>query len=110
MTIEQSDVIDFVGIDRHTGNVVLTISDHLSWEDVETHTVALRKKIDAYLAFVGGGQFVESYPKARGRNVEIRIICEHEPISTAAPIIESFRCELESLGINFSCMQLPKGY
>ena len=33
MSIEQPDVVDIMSIDRMTGHVVLTISDHLEWTD-----------------------------------------------------------------------------
>lgn len=33
VSIEQIDVIDFISIDQDDKNVVLTISDHLSWND-----------------------------------------------------------------------------
>lgn len=37
MTVENADVIDIIGIDNKTGNVVLTVSDHLDWSDSARH-------------------------------------------------------------------------
>ena len=50
MTVEQPGVVDFASIDP-VGNAVLTISDHLSWEDVNGHLFHLQEKINAYLRF-----------------------------------------------------------
>lgn len=43
MTIEDPTVVDFVGVENSTGTVTLTISDHLSWKNVE-HFELLEKK------------------------------------------------------------------
>jgi len=34
MSIEQTDIVDIISTDRATGDVVLTISDHLDWSDI----------------------------------------------------------------------------
>ena len=36
MSVEQLDVVDVVSIDKKTGHVILTISDHLDWSDTNT--------------------------------------------------------------------------
>jgi hypothetical protein len=35
MSIEQADKIDFLNIEYQTGDVLLSISDHLSWNEDE---------------------------------------------------------------------------
>ena len=53
LSIEQTDVVDFMGIDKLTGEIVLTISDHLEWNDAdEEHLWLLQEKINAYLRFI----------------------------------------------------------
>lgn len=37
MSIERSDVVDGLGISRVDGKVVLTISDHLRWDEPKKH-------------------------------------------------------------------------
>jgi len=37
MTVKQLDVVDIVSIDKITGHVVLTMSDHLDWSDSAAH-------------------------------------------------------------------------
>jgi hypothetical protein len=51
MTIEQIQVVDFIGIDA-IGRAILTISDHLSWDDVKAHFFTLQEKLNAYLRFI----------------------------------------------------------
>ena len=45
MSVEQTDVVDIVSIERETGNVILTISDHLDWSDSVAHQRILQKKL-----------------------------------------------------------------
>jgi hypothetical protein len=37
VSVEQLDVVDVVSIDKKTGQVILTISDHLDWSDSVRH-------------------------------------------------------------------------
>lgn len=75
MTIEDIDSIDFVGIDKKTGEVVFTISDHLSW-DHEGHERLLQKKIQTYLSFVESKEILEHVPEANEATVRIDIVAK----------------------------------
>ena len=48
MSIEQTDLIDIISIDRLTGETILTISDHLDWSDSATHLRLLQNKLNRY--------------------------------------------------------------
>ena len=62
MTIDQTGVVDFIGIDT-AGNVRLTISDHLEWDvNTKEHLFQLQEKLNCYLAFVESGEILETYP------------------------------------------------
>lgn len=47
MSIEDQDSVDVIGVNE-SGIVVLTISDHLKWDD--DHLYLLQEKINTYLA------------------------------------------------------------
>jgi hypothetical protein len=74
VSVEQTDVVDILGIDRETGHVVLTISDHLDWSDTVGHQMILQKKLNRYLAFVESGEILEQYPNAKNRPVAFRVV------------------------------------
>ncbi len=75
MSIEQTDKIDFLTIEHKTGDVLLTISDHLNWdEDEGEHLLMLQAKLNSYLAFVEGGQMYRQIPETRGRRVVINLV------------------------------------
>jgi len=58
MSAEDTEIIDIVGINRETGHVILTISDHLDWSDSTAHQLILEKKFNSYLAFVESGDIL----------------------------------------------------
>ncbi len=102
MSVEQSEVIDIIGINRLTGEVILTISDHLDWSDTTAHQLLLQSKLNRYLAFVESGEILESYPAAKGRTVVFNLVFRFAPdegcrkfLAKVRPIIESagFRIE-----------------
>lgn len=78
MSIEQVNKIDFIGIENNTSNAILTISDHMNWEDKRKHLELLQEKINSYLRFIESGEIYDAYPKAKGQNIIISIIAKHE--------------------------------
>ena len=57
-----------------TGDVILTISDHLDWSDSSSHQLLLQVKMNRYLAFIESGEIEQSYPSAKGRAVVIEVV------------------------------------
>ena len=98
MSVEQTDVVDIISIDRQTGHVILTISDHLDWSDNVSHQMILQKKLNKYLAFVESGEILEQYPKAKNRPVAFRIVFQVPPDESGRAFIERARAVIESAG------------
>lgn len=76
MSIEQKDVIDAIGVSKTTGELILTISDHLDWEDDKEHILLLQNKINAYVHFVESGEILQSYPDSKSRAIVIDIVAK----------------------------------
>src|SRR5262245_55435174 len=86
MTIEQTQVVDMMGVNEHTGELQLVISDHLDWDhDTNTHThlILLQEKLNTYLSFVESGEILESYPASKGRDIVIYVVGKY-PLGEAA--------------------------
>lgn len=79
MSVEQLNVIDVIGIDKKTGHVVLTISDHLDWSNTVEHQIALQAKLNKYLAFIESGEILTAYPDAKDRPVAIQVVFKYKP-------------------------------
>src|SRR6185436_346209 len=85
VAVEKPDVIDAVGIDKTTGDVVLTIADYLDWDSSETqHLEMLQQKLNAYLRFIESGELIESCPDAAGRRPVISLVARCEPSPAAS--------------------------
>jgi len=78
MAIDNSNVIDFIGIDEKNNEVILTISDHLDWQLKIDHLLKLQAKINAYVDFIESGEIYEKYAKAIDREVVIEIHGKYE--------------------------------
>jgi hypothetical protein len=75
MSVEDIDKVDRIGIDRKTGDVHLTISDHLDWEQNESeHLFVLQDKLNTYLEFVESGQLHAKYPRTKGKKIVFKVM------------------------------------
>ena len=101
MSIEQTDVVDAIGVEKATGSVVLTISDHLSWDEEGQHLLLLQGKINTYLAFIESGDLEEAYADAANRRRVISVVAEHEPSAEAERFLGVARETVEGAGIEF---------
>ncbi len=67
VTVEQHSVVDAAGVDTDGGDVVLTISDHLPWDEVGEHLRILQGRTNCYLGFIESGG--KSSPRTQRRRV-----------------------------------------
>ncbi|MGR9451111.1 DUF6572 domain-containing protein [Rhizobium leguminosarum] len=84
MSVDQTKVVDAIGVDSATGGVVLTITDHLEWTGSDdAHGLLLQEKLNTYLSFVESGEMLETCPDAKGRAGLIDVVCKY-PLSQQA--------------------------
>jgi hypothetical protein len=100
MSLMNLEVIDVISIDL-MGNVVLTISDDLMWNDDNEHLFALQSKINAYLVFIESGNIYQDYPNAKGRNIVINIVAKYEPNDNARIFLDKTKQILQAAGYSF---------
>ena len=99
MSIEQADTVDAIGIETSSGKVILTIADHLSWEEEHDHLLALQNKINTYLAFVESGELHAVYPDSVDREPVIEIVMKLPPSRAGIEFLGRIQPILESSGI-----------
>ena len=97
MSVENLKVIDFASIDI-SGYAILTISDHLEWDDNNEHLLILQNKINAYLNAIETGNFYDDYPDAKGRDIVINIVAKYEPNVDAKSFLGRTKEILKSAG------------
>jgi hypothetical protein len=99
MSVDQTGIIDFVSTSPE-GKIILTISDHHSWE-ATWHLQLLQSKINAYLQFIEGGQLIEDYPEAVGKEAIIQAVFKVEPTDEAVSFLEKVKAVTVGAGIGF---------
>jgi hypothetical protein len=104
MSVLDSNVVDAVGIERESGEAILTITDHLEWDGRE-HLLKLQEKINAYFRFIESGEIFQSYPEANGRQLTISVICLHQPDEEAATFFGRAKELAATEGIGFRYKQ-----
>ena len=103
MTVEQTKVIDIISQDRRTGQVILTVSDHLEWNDSARHQEILQAKLNAYLAFAESGEILEKYPDAAERTVVFKVVLKFKPDLDGRAFLNRAQKVIEKAGFAFTC-------
>lgn len=110
MTIENPNTVDGLGISKLDGKVVMTISDHLDWNDLQAHIKILASKLEAYIAFSSSGDLEQTIIDARNREKRIELIHEYPPTPKAVEYLTSISDQLDSIGMEFTYSSLPPSY
>ena len=108
MSIEQTDVVDAIGVQQESGEVFLTITDHLDWKGGnQNHLLLLQEKVNTYLAFVESGELLETYPDAKDRAVVINIVGKYPLSDEARQFIKQASSVISGAGmkLNFEPFQ-----
>ena len=101
MAIDQPDVVDLVTIDKLSGDVLLSISDHLPWGDLESaHLVLLQSKLNRYLSFVESGDMVGRFPETSGRKIVINLVCKFPPSEEGINLIRNATAAIRQAGFD----------
>ena len=102
MTIDQTNVVDFVALDTKTNEALLVITDHLEWTDDDKwskeHMFLLQEKVNAYLGFIESGDIYQRCPEARGRAIVIRVVSKYPLSEEARRFCEKIRSFLADAG------------
>jgi len=110
MTVEETKVIDVISLDKQTGQVILTVSDHLEWKDSTRHQEILQAKLNAYLAFVESGEILTRYPDAMERTVLFKVVLKFKPDPEGRLFLHRAQKVIEKAGFAFMCDVFAESY
>ena len=74
MSVNNTNEIDAIGLDKNTNDVYLTVKDDIDWTDEVYHINKLQEKLNTYLRFIESGEVYDVYPEAKGKNFVIEIL------------------------------------
>jgi len=103
MSITEANKIDIIATHASSSIVKLVITDHLSWDDFDSHARMLENKINTYLTFIESGQLTSVQTPRIPRNPELHIVLavpEFPPEETNS-LFDQIRESLKSLRIAF---------
>lgn len=103
MSVENADVVDIISTDKRSGDIHLTVSDHLDWSDSTGHQVLLQAKLNKYLAFVESGEILERYPHTKGKRIALKIVFKFKPDAEGRKFLTKAKKIVESAGFGFTC-------
>ena len=110
MSITETATIDIVAARPDSSIVKLVITDHLTWDDLETHTRLLQEKINTYLDFIESGQLHRlQAPKIPVTPiVHIILAVQHPPSSEAELFLSQVLDFLASVDVHFEVEHRPE--
>ena len=73
MSLDQSNVIDALGIDESSGRVILVVRHEGAWDGSDAQLYLLQEKLNAYLSFALDGEMAEASPDFANRLLGLRI-------------------------------------
>jgi len=107
MSVSDTRTIDLLGVEEISGVCVLTITDHLEWDD-EEHLIILQEKLNTYLAFIESGEIKESYPESKNRRIRIDVVVLHEPDGKGIEFFEAASAIVEGAGFSLRWIRLEE--
>jgi len=99
MTVEDTAFIDAIARDEQSKTVVMLISDHLDWRDVNAHLEKLIKKIDVYMQYVANGEIRDRYPDYDNHAIELRIAFDVPPPDEAKALLKKVQGRIVELSL-----------
>jgi hypothetical protein len=104
MSIAETDKIDIIGTVPDSKVVRLVITDHLDWDDNESHSRLLQDKINTYIGFVESDQLLRTRhpPIPPNPKVEIVLVAQQQPGPEGMVFLEQVKEFLARIGIGFS--------
>jgi hypothetical protein len=99
MSVDQTEVVDFVHLDPKSDEVLLSISDQLGWdEDEGEHLLLLQEKLNTYLGYVEGGQLTSDFPHLKGKPIVIRVFGTYPLSERALRFFDLAKGKIEEAG------------
>ena len=105
MSIDQKDKVDLLSISPD-GKVMLTISDHLPWDENKEHLFVLQDKLNSYLIFIESGEIFESYPTAKNKSFIIDVVMKYKPNKVALVFLTRTKETFENIGVQLRWRKL----
>jgi hypothetical protein len=69
LSVRKTAVVDWLGLEKGTGTIILTVVDDEDWTDPDEHLEFLQAKLNTYLRFIESGELYQRLEADLGRTV-----------------------------------------
>lgn len=109
MSITETGKIDIIASRPNSSAVKLVITDHLTWDDLDTHARLLQEKINTYLDFVESGQLrrLQTPRIPESPEIHITLAVQHPPSANAEVFLAQVREFLARVSVYFEIELRP---
>ena len=80
-------VIDVIGEDPKTGEVVLLMNQPNEWDGSDEQLLSLQERFNLYVSFLLDGEMAEAHPELAGKPARIELRCAHMPDTRALELL-----------------------
>jgi hypothetical protein len=105
--VENSKVIDLIGVDPATDKVVLTMIERRPWGASDQQFPQIEEKINRYMGYVLDGFLAEQHPQYEGKAVQLRLECAEEPHGEAVLFVQAAARAAADHGLELVVVVLP---
>jgi hypothetical protein len=100
--VENPGVLDALGMDPDTGEVVLVMFEQRPWNVGDKQLFQLQEKLNSYMSFALDGEMEEQLPQTVGKKVRITLACAEEPPAQITELLVKVREQISLQGINLT--------
>jgi|SRR5437667_5282319 len=86
-TNDRAGVIDMIGHDAKTNEVVLVMNEPNNWDSSDEQLLALQERFNAYVSFLLDGEMAEAHPELADKPARIELRCAHIPDTRALELL-----------------------
>lgn len=115
MRLTDASTVDYLGLEKDTGYVVVTLVDDCDWEDDIRHLSLLQAKVNRYFDFIESGEVYEQLRETTGQEVvtttpvKISLLAKYEPSGEGLRFLDHVARVAGDVGVRFSFKVLPTG-
>jgi hypothetical protein len=84
---DRRGVIDVIGHDAKTGEVVLVMNEPEEWNGSDEQLLVLQERFNAYVSFLLDGEMAADHPEFAGKPARIELRCAHVPDTRALELL-----------------------
>src|SRR6266446_1916116 len=102
-------MIDLIGQDPKTGEVVLVMNQPDEWAGSDEQLLALQEKFNAYVSFLLDGEMIAAHPELADKPARIELRCSYMPDERALSLLNLIHDQIALQEIKMEVIVAERG-